>query len=57
MLSWLKTNKVNVSKLKIMYQDEGHREMCAAKNIKKGETVLTIPDNLILKFNDVVKSS
>jgi len=31
--------------------------MCAATNIKKGETVLTIPNNLLLKLPDTLKST
>ena len=40
-----------------MYRGEEHREISAGKNIKKGESVLLIPDSLILNTQQAQSSS
>lgn len=51
-LDWLKANKVDTSNLDILYKHEEERKLKASRFIKKGEEVLFIPMELILKFDD-----
>lgn len=42
--------------LEIMYQDEEHRQLAAAKKISKGDIVLNVPYDLVLKFDDAAET-
>ena len=43
----------DTSKLRLQYHDENNCSVFATKNIKKGDIVLHVPDDLILNFEDV----
>ena len=45
-----------MSKIELVYQDEDHRSVIAAKDIKAGETVTVIPENMLLTFDKCKKS-
>ena len=46
--SWMEEGKVDMSNVAIIYQNEEHREVHAARDIKKGDTVLTVPLNMCM---------
>ena len=39
----MQKGNVDMSKMKLIYMSDGHREMNAACDIKKDETVITVP--------------
>jgi len=43
LLNWLKREKVDCSKIEIMYRDEEYRALRAAKAIEKNEVIFDIP--------------
>ena len=48
LLAWLKAGGSNFEKLKIRYYTEDYRGVHAARDIKKGETILYVPKDMII---------
>jgi len=56
MLNWLKDGGSNFDKLKIRYYVEDYRGVHAARDIKKGETILYVPKHQIISLEMAMAS-
>jgi len=56
MLNWLKDGGSEFDKLKIRYYLEDYRGVHAARDIKKGETILYVPKNMIITLEMAMSS-
>jgi len=49
----MKNGNVDMSKLKLIWQADGHRMMKSASAIKEGDVVITVPENMLLTIKKV----
>ena len=53
LMAWMKKAGADTEKLKLEYQNVNERGVFAASEVKKGDIILHVPDDLILRFEDV----
>lgn len=56
MFDWMKSGGAEFDKLKLRYYTEDYRGVHAARNIKKGETILYVPKDQLLTLDMAMAS-
>lgn len=56
MFDWMKNGGAEFDKLKLRYYTEDYRGVHAARNIKKGETILYVPKDQLLTLDMAMAS-